>query len=268
MNEKELILTSILDCDRTRLYADRPQLSADQQRKVEDILTRRRAGEPLQYLLRQWEFRGLSLKMAPGVFIPRPETELLVEKILERVEDRRAEPLRILEFGTGSGNIAVSLAAALPRAEIVSADVSEDALALARENAVRHGVEHRVTFLNRDMRDILALGRDSHPAFDVVVSNPPYVAVQDLTFLPEDVRREPVAALDGGEDGCDFYRAIIAKAAGLLKDGGLLALEIGEDQRPLLRETAARNPAWTGVCFEQDLNGRDRILLARKKHEL
>jgi len=264
MTEKELIMTSVLKCDCAQLYADRPVITDEQQQIIEHIMARRRQGEPLQTLLGEWEFRGLQLKMAEGVFIPRPETELLVEGILEAIKYRAGQPLRILEFGTGSGNIAVSLAFALPKAYICSIDVSEEALVLAQENAFRHGLEHRIVFLRQDMREVLARGLNEHPAFDIIVSNPPYVASKALASLPEDVQKDPAAALDGGEDGCDFYRAIILQAASFLTDDGLLALEIGDDQRTILQDIISKAPEWRDFAFEQDLNNRDRFLFVKK----
>ena len=264
MNEQELIMTTVLQCGRTQLYADCHEITDEQKQIIENILARRRSGEPLQYLLGEGEFLGLKLKMAPGVFIPRPETELLVEKILEELKDRKGQPLSILEFGTGSGNIAISLAVALPQANICSVDVSEEAFVLAQENAVRHGVDEQIVFENMDMKDVLAKGLGGRPPFDVIVSNPPYVAREAFSFLPEDVRKEPMAALDGGKDGCDFYRAIIARAASLLVEGGFLAMEIGEEQRIILESIIRKTSGWGSFCFERDLNNRDRILFVKK----
>lgn len=259
MTETEHILTALLDCRRVDLYTRPLVLTSGQQKIFEDIQSWRRKGEPLQYLLGEWEFMGLSLKMAPGVFIPRPETELLVEAVVAEVEGSPRREWRILELGTGSGNIAVSLAKLLPQTQITSVDISFEALSLARENARRHAVEGRIRFLQGDMRDLLACPDFLEEPFDIIVSNPPYIESGRIAGLPPEVRREPFEALDGGADGMDYYRDIVAQGKFLLKRGGKIYLEIGDGQRPGL-ERLFQGHAKPGDCdFRKDYSGMERV---------
>ncbi|MFC1805032.1 peptide chain release factor N(5)-glutamine methyltransferase, partial [Candidatus Omnitrophota bacterium] len=231
MNERELLFTEVLDCTRTELYTGKGlSLDKKQSRRIARALKRRVLGEPLQYILGRLEFMGLEFKLNPDVFIPRPETEILVEKVIDIAHsaERIADRLNLLEIGTGSGCIAVSLAKLLPNAKITATDISERALQVARENARLNNVEARITFLKSDVFTHNAVRRRR---YDLIISNPPYVASDEIDQLQPEVQREPRIALDGGRDGLDFYRRIVAEAAHHLKTSGLLILELGFRQR-------------------------------------
>ena len=184
------------------------------------LVERRRAREPMQYILGETQFMGLTFHVEPGVLIPRQDTEILCEAALCRLR----EGARVLDIGTGSGALAVSLKALCPRCDVTAVDVSDAALAIARENAGRNGVQ--VRFLKSD-----CFGARSGERFDMIVSNPPYISREEMQQLMPEVRQEPELALFGGEDGLDFYRRIAKEALAHLKAGGWLLFEIGWKQR-------------------------------------
>ena len=184
------------------------------------LVERRRAREPMQYILGETQFMGLAFHVEPGVLIPRQDTEILCEAALCRLR----EGARVLDIGTGSGALAVSLKALCPGCDVTAVDVSDAALAIARENARRNGVQ--VRFLKSD-----CFGALSGERFDMIVSNPPYISREEMQQLMPEVRQEPELALFGGEDGLDFYRRIAKEAPAHLKAGGWLLFEIGWKQR-------------------------------------
>jgi len=251
--EAELLLCSVLGCERVRLIARAEEaVDSSRARSAHARFARRRAGEPVSYITGWREFYGLALRVNPEVLIPRPETERLVELALERLP----APARVLELGTGSGTIAIALATERPGLGIVVAtDVSEAALALARRNARDHGVE--IAFVLSDWFD--ALGPEQ---FDLIVSNPPYVAAGDAHLERGDVRFEPRLALVGGEDGLDCIRKIAADARTRLRVGGWLLLEHGYDQKDRCVELLLEL-GYADVGDFQDLAGWPRVCAGR-----
>ncbi|RPH41241.1 MAG: peptide chain release factor N(5)-glutamine methyltransferase [Burkholderiales bacterium] len=226
-------------------------------RAFEALAGRRRAGEPLAYLLGWREFHGRRFDVGPGVLVPRPETEGLVEATLERVADVAAP--RLLDLGTGSGAIAVTLALERPDAAVLATDASAEALAVARANAARLGAG-RVAFAHGDWWAALA---PDAPAFDAIVSNPPYIADADPHLLDPALRHEPPAALASGRDGLDAIDTIVAGAAARLVPGGWLLLEHGHDQGAAVRERLVR-AGLDAVATRVDLQGLDRVSLGRR----
>jgi len=221
--EAELLLCSVLGCERVWLIAHAEEgIDPSRARAARDRFARRRAGEPVSYITGCREFYGLPLRVTLDVLIPRPETERLVELALERLSP--GAPARVLDLGTGSGAIAIALATERPGLGIVATDVSEAALALARRNARDHGAE--IDFVLSDWFDALRPGQ-----FDLIVSNPPYVAAGDAHLELGDLRFEPRLALIGGEDGLTCIRKIAEHARSWLSPGGCLLLEHGYDQR-------------------------------------
>ncbi|WP_106753825.1 peptide chain release factor N(5)-glutamine methyltransferase [Pannonibacter carbonis] len=219
---------------------------------------RRLSGAPVGRILGQREFFGLGLELSSGTLEPRPDTEILVEAVLARSVDRA---LRLADLGTGTGAILLALLAHLPQAQGLAVDLSMDALATARRNAVRHGLSDRVLFLCGDYAAALAGG------LDVIVSNPPYISHPELAVLaPEVALHDPVLALDGGVDGLDAYRRIVPEAADLLVQGGLLALEIGAAQGASVGGLL-RHHHFQGVEILRDLAGLDRVVLGWKRHD-
>lgn len=253
----ELLLSHLLKVSRVKLYVDldRP-LQKDELAQYKALIVRRLAHEPTQYLMGHREFYGRSFKVDARVLIPRPETELLVEAVLRAMPKEGAS--RVLDVCTGSGCVAISLAAERPRSSVWATDLMADALEVAHANAEALGVGPRVTFLQGDLFAAVPLGA----TFEVIVSNPPYVKSAELSTLQREVRHEPRAALDGGADGLDLIRRIAADALPRLKRGGLLALEIGEDQGPA---TAAllTQAGFHEVRVEPDLERRDRMVFGR-----
>lgn len=221
------------------------------------LIKRRRQGEPIQYITGETEFYGLPFRVTPDVLIPRPETEHLVEKVLERAAG--FENPRIVDVGAGSGAIAVTLAHRLPHAEVTAIDLSVPALAVARQNAEINGVAGRIRFLSGDLLAPVAEER-----FEIIVSNPPYVPGSDRASLAVEVRDfEPALALFAGDDGLDVYRRLIPAAFAVLTPGGFVALEIGYGQ------SSAIALLLTGVGFQQvefapDLQGIPRVACARR----
>ena len=268
MTEKELMLTALLDCERVDLYVDPPRLSPEQGRKFSAMQDRRRNHEPLQYIVGECEFYGLRFKVDRRVLIPRPETEILVEKILEMMAReasfvKREAQLRILDLGTGSGNIAVTLAKFLAGAAVMAVDISRDALDLAGENARRHQVADRIRFVQADMLGFLMSSDASEGPFDIIASNPPYIKSKDMESLPPDVQQEPCVALDGGDDGLRFYRTMISRAGRFLREGGHLIAEIGDGQRDAVASLFEQS-CFSSVDFILDYVKTPRILIAKK----
>jgi release factor glutamine methyltransferase len=258
--DAEMLLLDTLGLTRTELLGNpaRPLTSSELAQYLEAVARRERC-EPIQYITGRAEFYGMPLRVTPAVLIPRPETELLVETVLERLPPDL--PATIIDVGTGSGAIAVALAAHLPLASIAAVDTSEAALEVARRNAHTHGVEARIRFVLSDLLDGLSEG-GWRQHFDAVVSNPPYVPTGDAAQLHPQVRDyEPAAALYAGADGLAIYRRLIPEAHVALKPGGLLALEIGHEQRDAL---TALLEGWREITFLNDLQGIPRVVLARR----
>jgi release factor glutamine methyltransferase len=250
----ELILAHVLGCDPTVLLTHPERmLSAWEAGQFEALLKRRLASEPVQYLTGEQEFFGLLFEVSPDVLIPRPETEHLVEAMLQRF-DRDANP-RVADVGTGSGAIAVAIAHALPRSQVTAVEFSPKALEVARRNAERHRVMDRVSFLQSDL-----LAAAERTQFDVVVSNPPYVADGEV-LEPQVANYEPRSALYAGPTGLEVYERLIPQARTALRPRGWLMMEIGCGQRPALEALLG---GWSEVSFVPDLRGILRVVQARK----
>jgi len=259
MTETELMLTAVRRCRRADLYTSDFALTDIEQARFEDMRRRRQNGEPLQYVLGEWEFFGLSFAVNHNVLVPRPETEILVDEVLHSARNMSRRDARILELGTGSGNIAVTLAKFLPQARITTVEISPEALKVAQANAVRHGVAERVNFILGDIKEYLT-GDGQRKTFDVIVSNPPYVPTVEIDLLPLDVRQEPVLALDGGADGLDFYRLIIKHGVALLDSRGKMFFEAGDGQVPAVKELFDSARCFGPVKVYKDLAGRERVV--------
>jgi release factor glutamine methyltransferase len=263
----ERLLAHILKCRRVDLYLnfDRP-LSVDELAKFKELLKRRLGHEPLQYVLGETEFYSLPFKVVPGVLIPRPETELLVEKALELSQFRHTadrEPY-ILDIGTGSGNISIAIAKNLAQVRLLAIDESQDALAIAKENARINVVADRIEFRRLDI--LAEMPKEFAAAFDVIVSNPPYVSASEYEKLPPEIRQfEPKSALWAGEDGCDFYRCLAQIIRQWLKPGGFAIIEIGAGMAEEVSRIF-RQAAFDEIQVFKDLAGRDRVIhvLSRK----
>jgi release factor glutamine methyltransferase len=256
--ETELLLMKALGVDRPRLYSSPERLITLREREaLAQDLARRLTGEPWPYICGFREFYGLDMEVCPGTFIPRPETELLVDLALELAATLRAGvPLRIADVGTGSGAIAVTLAVQLSHATVYATDVSQQALKMARLNCQRHRVEERVALLRGDLLDPV-----SGPV-DIVVSNPPYIETSEIPHLPMEVRREPMGALDGGEDGLDVVRRLMLQTQRKLRRPGGLIVEISPTQGAAVRDLARDLLPEYEITLREDMAGRTRALLA------
>jgi release factor glutamine methyltransferase len=251
--DAELLLVHLLGWDQAALLTHPERvLSPAEAYQFESMLRRRLASEPVQYITGVQEFFGLPFEVSPAVLIPRPETEHLVEAVLERFS-REANP-RIVDVGTGSGAIAVALAHAIPRSRVTAVDLSSAALEVAQRNAERHGVLERVMLLQSDL--LAALGSEE---FEVVVSNPPYIA-QGEVLEPQVLNYEPRSALYAGPTGLEIYERLIPQARRVLKPQGWLMLEIGYGQSSALSKLLSD---WNEVRFLDDLQGIPRVVQAK-----
>jgi release factor glutamine methyltransferase len=257
----ELLLMFALGCERSFLYAHPERdLTADEQSRYDEVVRERARGCPTQYITGHQEFWGLDLLVSPAVLIPRPETEHVVETVLELVKEYRFDGpgrLRILDVGTGSGCIALALASELPHAEIHACDISEEALEIARVNAARLALGGRVLFRKSDLLAVY-LGEK----FDFVISNPPYVGEAEADIVQKQVREfEPRIAVFSGHEGMDIYSRLIPEAQDALQPGGWFTTEIGYSQEAKVRELL---DGWTDIQVTADLQGIPRVVAARR----
>jgi len=301
MREIELLLCQILNCNRADLYLGSHRLSQLDPEKIvllQNAIKRRINGEPLQYILGSQEFMGLEFKVSPGVFIPRPETEILVEKAIDLLsnqkpvlrlnsglalspstrfarsgripslsrESKAEVPVtrnqKILDIGTGSGCIAVSLAKLLSNVEITAIDISSEALEIAIENATFNDVDNKIRFVQSDLFTNAAL---CNTKYNMIISNPPYIPTNDIDKLAKEISFEPRIALDAGTDGLKFYRKIILKAAVYLKDDGFLLMEMGFNQAEQIKDIVKTNQRFEIVETVLDYSGIERVIILRKK---
>jgi len=270
----EVLLLNVLGCDRTWLYThaeDRMDAAASE--KFFALIARRAAGEPTQYLTGRQEFWGLEFEVTPAVLIPRPETEHVVEVALERLGPRglpmdmaTGEPnptLQVADIGTGSGCLAVALAHELPHAVIFATDISAAALEVARRNAARHGVCDRIHFLQSDLLTGLRTESRTACGFDLIVSNPPYIAHDTVAWLDREIRdHEPEAALVGGGTGFEIYARLMEQAARSLTSGGIFVVELGWGAAAKVKGMLEAEPDWANIDITNDLAGIPRVLAA------
>ena len=249
--DTEVLVMHVTGLTRAQLITRAEQvLSADQEQNLNSLLARRAQGEPIAYLTGQREFWSMALRVTPDVLIPRPETELLVEQALARIP--QDTEWTIADLGTGSGAIALAIAKERPRCHVVATDTSERALAVARANAMRLGIRN-IEFRQGEWFAPLG-GRQ----FDIIVSNPPYVAANDPHLGEGDVRFEPRAALVSGRDGLDAIRTIATSAGAHLKPGGWLLLEHGYDQSGVIAQLL-KSAGYGQTALYRDLAGQPRI---------
>lgn len=261
----EWLLAHLLGKSRWELYADeREGISEEKQKQFFDFIEKRSERYPLQYLIGDVPFRGISLNVKPGVLIPRPETEILIDVVLKRLPSPQPSPLgrgegegtlNILDIGTGAGCLAISLARELENSKIVATDKSNECIQLAKENAVRNQVGHKIDFRHTDLWD------ETDKYFDLIVSNPPYLSNEDLKKLQPEVRFEPITALWGGKDGLDFYRRIVPKAREIMSSPGFLVFEVGLSQAESVRQILVQN-GFRNIEITKDLAQISRIVSA------
>jgi release factor glutamine methyltransferase len=259
----ELLLGAVLNFRKIDLYLNRDRiLTPEEMDKFDRFVRERFSGKPVQYIIGSTEFFGLEFKVNPSVLIPRPETETLVEVVLEKLKG--IDQPKIVDIGTGSGAIAISLAKNLASSFIYATDISPNALETAKKNAKKHGVEDRIDFLCGDLFEPLA-GRNLEGKIDCIVSNPPYVSQAEFENLPKEVRDfEPIVALKTVEEGTSFHRKIIEGSFDFLTPQAIFALEIGLDQASKVADLILSHKRFEQVEIKKDLGGIDRIVMCRR----
>ncbi len=253
--EAEWMLAALLGCSRTELYLDEGALAPEEASQLDAWVGRRASGEPLQYVLGATEFFGHRLCVAPGVFVPRPETEALVERAVAHVRgvvSRSGEACQVIEVGAGSGAIAISLAKGVPACLVVAIELSWEALQIAAANTVWHGVDDRVCLVQADATEAL------RGPVALLISNPPYVPSGELTPRGVLTTGDPRLSLDGGPDGMALHRRLLAHAPRLLAPGGVVCLECAEPQAAVLQAEAQAAPWVSRAEVIRDLAGRPR----------
>lgn len=257
--KSRLLMQFILNKPRQYVIVnDMEELNENEERKYFDAILKIRKGIPLEHITHQKEFMKLNFFVDENVLIPRQDTEILVEEVIKIAQKTNAK--KILDLCTGSGAIAVSLAKYLPKSEITAIDISNEALKIAKKNAINNQVENRITFISSDIFTNL-----NDEKFDIIVSNPPYIKRNVIESLDEEVKKEPYIALDGGEDGLYFYKKIIRESYQYLKYGGYLCLEIGFDQKIDVIELIENEEKFENTYSKKDLYDNDRIIVTRIK---
>jgi release factor glutamine methyltransferase len=261
MAEARIIVGGLLGLERSDFITKgEDHLALEDEIRIHDAVGRRTRGEPPYRILGSRPFYGLEFKLSKATLEPRPDTEILVETVLELVKDRREEPLRILDLGTGTGAICLALLSELPNAVGTGADLSTDALATARENAALNDLAARFTAVESRWFDAIS------GTFDVIVSNPPYIRSSVIPTLDRMVREhDPILALDGGADGLDAYRDIAAGARPFLNAGGIIAVETGFDQRQDVGKVF-ENEGFVRLKSVKDYGGNDRVQVFSAKN--
>ena len=257
--KSRLLMQFILNKPRQYVIVnDMKELNQNEEKKYFDAIKKMRQGIPLEHITHQKEFMKLNFFVDENVLIPRQDTEILVEEVIKIAQKTNAK--KILDLCTGSGAIAVSLAKYLPQSEITAIDISNEALKIAKKNAINNQVENQITFINSDMFTNL-----NDEKFDIIVSNPPYIKRNVIESLDIEVKKEPYIALDGGEDGLYFYRKIIRESYQYLKYKGYLCLEIGFDQKIDVIELIENEEKFENTYCKKDLYDNDRIIVTKIK---
>lgn len=255
--DAEILLAYVLNCNRLKLYTNSEKnLSVDEVQKFQNLIEKRKKNIPVAYLIRNKEFFGLNFFVNENVLIPRPDTEILTQFVIENLSGEK----NFLDLCTGSGAICISICKFVKNAKCSAVDISENALKVAKFNAEKFGVEDRIKFFCGNLFEPIA-----EKFFDAIISNPPYIPTKDLKTLQAEVKNEPEIALDGGDDGLNFYREIIEKSPKFLKSGGFLAVEIGINQSEKIINLIAENKNFENAEIFKDLAGIDRVIAARRK---
>jgi len=268
-HDAEVLLGFEIGSDRQKIFMNQMRtINEAHCKNYIDLINRRAAGEPLQYITGESYFMGFRFSVNPTVLIPRPETEILADIAIAYLQarDGRDEAENVLDLCTGSGALAISIAISCPRVKVTASDISEQALLTAKKNAADHGVRERVTFVKSDLFDSFKhdeSGNDnSNNKFDLIITNPPYIKTGELAGLQKEIKdHEPMSALDGGADGLDFYRRIAKDALLYLREGGCVMAEIGFDQAKDVSDIFL-SAGFANCESFKDLAGLDRIVKA------
>jgi len=248
----KMILSNLLEVKKENLIViENEELSKEKEELYKEAISKLNKKIPVQYIIGKQEFFGLSFKVNESVLIPRFDTEVLIEKVLDYCKATNKE-FKILDLCTGSGAIGITLAKNLPQSKVYLSDISEDALKIAKENAKAINVD--VTIIKSNMFDDIKIND-----FDIIVSNPPYIEKETINSLSEEVKKEPILALDGGKTGLDYYTIIAGKAKDYLKEDGILFLEIGFNQKNSVTKLLEENGFKNIICYK-DYNNLDRVI--------
>ncbi|WP_195940800.1 peptide chain release factor N(5)-glutamine methyltransferase [Romboutsia sp. 1001713B170131_170501_G6] len=258
--DTEIILQKVLgDVDRIYIHLNlNKELNKEQYEMFLNLISERINGRPIAYIVGNREFMGLDFFVKEGVLIPRPDTEPLVEEIIELCKDKE---VNIVDIGTGSGAITVSLAKYIEKSRVISLDISDIPLEVGKINAINNGVDDKIVFKKSDLFSAI---ENTETKFDVIVSNPPYIPKRDIETLHTQVKDyEPYNALEGGEDGLDFYRNITKQSVRYIKENGILAYEVGHDQAEDVKQIMEAN-GYTNIYTKKDIQGIDRVVIGYK----
>lgn len=251
----KMLLKSILHVDTTYLIINsEKEINKEIENKYKKGINDLKSGKPLQYITNKQEFMGLDFYVDENVLIPQPDTEILVEEVLKKIEKLK-DKINVLDICTGSGAIGVSIAKNATNVNVTMSDISENALKVAQKNAKTNEVLDKCKFIKSNMFENI------EEKYNVIVSNPPYIKSKIIKTLEKEVQNEPLIALDGGEDGLDFYKIIIQTAYKHLKENGILALEIGYDQKEEVINLIEESNKYINIYCKKDLAGNDRIII-------
>ncbi len=266
--ETELLLSYFLKMNRSEIYLNSNRALKNKEKKqLENMIQERIRKIPLQYITKYQEFMGMDFLVEKGVLIPRPETEILAERVIEKLKKRKSSShLKIVDLGTGTGIIAISIAKFIKDITIYATDISKKSLQVALKNAQKHNCEDKIIFLQGDLFRPF-LGKIEKNSLDVIISNPPYINSDDFKLLPPEIKdNEPDIALYGGVDGIDYYRKIIEGSPKFLKRDGFIALEVGLNQAKTIKELILKeNNYRKNVEIFKDYSGIERVVIAYRK---
>ncbi len=266
--ETELLLSYFLKMNRSEIYLNSDRALKNKEKKqLENMIQERIRKIPLQYITKHQEFMGMDFLVEKGVLIPRPETEILVERVIEKLKKRKSSShLKIVDLGTGTGIIAISIAKFIKDITIYATDISKESLQVALKNAQKHNCEDKIIFLQGDLFEPFQ-GKIEKNSLDVIISNPPYVNSDDFKLLPPEIKdNEPKIALYGGVDGIDYYRKIVKEGPKFLKRDGFIALEVGLNQAKIIKELILKeNNYRKNVEIFKDYSGIERVVIAYRK---
>ncbi len=258
--KSKMIMENVLGQNRQYIIAnDLKQLDCKQEKeyflKIKKILE----NNPIEYITNKKEFMNLKLYVNQDVLIPRQDTEILVEEVINILQNIKAENIQILDMCTGSGAIAIALAKNVEKCIVDAVDISSGALEVVRKNVVKNQVEDKINIINSDL-----FSKVPNKKYNLIVSNPPYIERNVIENLDKQVQKEPIIALDGGEDGLDFYKKIINEASSYLESNGYLCFEIGYNQRNEVQNLLSNSGKYQNIYCKKDLCGNDRVIIAKK----
>lgn len=249
-----ILMQYVLKIDRNKLIINKnDNVDINKENEYKEYIEKIIKGKPVQYITNNQEFMKLNFYVDENVLIPQPDTEILVEEVIKSIDIK--ENIEILDMCTGSGCIGISLAKNIENTKVTLVDISKEAIEIAKKNAIQNGVENKVTFIQSDMFE------NVKGKFDIIVSNPPYIKTDIIQTLDKQVQNEPHIALDGGEDGLDFYKILINEAHKYLKKDGKIFLEIGYDQKQEIESLAKQSKHYKKIETIKDLSQNDRVII-------